>query len=124
MGLDCYMFTAQVEKEDNIIVNKTTKQEVAYWRKCWFLQNYLAEIYNHTVDSTDTEFNCSVLELDLEMLLDLHREMCHEAHAQNLSFEQYEHYDRVSSEDIDELKRAIQFVKNNPEETLYYMGWY
>lgn len=124
MGLDSYMFTADVQKENNIIVSKNEKEQLAYWRKCWFLHEHLTKIYQDTIDSEDIGFNCTTMELNLPMLMGLHQAMCDEAHSQNLSFEEVKHYDRVTSYEIDELKKVIKFIQENPTETVYYMGWY
>lgn len=124
MGLDSYMFTADVEKENSIIVVKEEKAEIAYWRKCWFLHQYLANIYLETIDNTDTEFNCTVMKVDLDILKDLHQAMSKEAYQQHLSLDEPHYSDIVDTNDINELKTAIKYLQNNPTETLYYTGWY
>lgn len=125
MGLDSYMFTAEVEKDaDGIIFSYSEKSEIGYWRKCWFIQEFLANEYHDTINPTDTDFNGTVMELNLDTLERLHFEMCKEANEQHSSFEEIEYYDIVDTNDINGLKKVIKFLKENPLETVYYMGSY
>lgn len=124
MGLDSFMFTADVVKENGIIVIVLKKVEVGYWRRCWFIHEYLTSIYLDTVDHKDSDFNGITMELDLPILLGLHEAMCYEAYMQNLSFDEVEIYDEIDSSKINELKKVIKFVKDNPTETVYYAGRY
>lgn len=121
MGLDCYMIAVpkDTEPKDNEEVT-----QIAYWRKNWFIHEYLANIYHEQIDPTDTEFNCCYMPLDLDLLHSLHHEMCEEAYSQMQSFDDIPYYDAVTTDDIDELKKAISYVKDNPNQSFYYYGWY
>ncbi|UZA02940.1 hypothetical protein [Moraxella bovis] len=125
MGLDCYVDVPEIIKfdDDGRVIEFKSKQEIGYWRKCWFIQKYLATEYLE-IDPTEAEFNCVYIELTDDLLTRLHKAMCDEAYEQSLSFNEIEYYDAVNTDDIDELKKVIKFKTENPETKIYYHGWY
>lgn len=124
MGLDAYIIVmdkVHVDEQGNIL-QFLEREEIAYWRKNWWLHNYMHQEYTETVNSYDTEFNCKALQLSEKLLLDCLKQMSKELYRQSMSFDTPEYI--LSTSDVAGLKIAIRYLRDNPKETLYYYGWY
>ena len=124
MGLDAYVVVideAHVDEQGNVL-KFSEREDIAYWRKNWWLQKYMHQEYIETVNSYDTEFNCKALQLSEDLLMNCLNQMSEELYRQSMSFDTPE--DILETSDIDELKKAIRYLRDNPKNTLYYYGWY
>ena len=124
MRLDAYILVIDEAhiNEQGYILEFTERQEVAYWRNNWWLQKYMHQQYEETVNPYDPEFNCKALQLSEDLLMDCLNQMSKELYKQSISFGTPE--DILETSDVDELKIAIYYLRDNPKNTIYYYGRY
>lgn len=126
MGLDCYVKTAENVTLDSSgkVLGLDVVDEIGYWRKCWVLHEFFANYYQENVDEGELGFNCVYMLLNLDILLKAHKNLCDVANEQHLSFDKVPDYDVVDTNDINTLKKCISYLKENPNQSLVYYGWY
>lgn len=87
----------------------------------WFMYRHFENLYKDTQFVNESTIECPVSYLQV---LELHQQACKKLYDEHLDLNLTENDETIYSKDVQNLKKVIHFMKDNPTTFVFYQGGY